>query len=175
MNTAPTTHRISRAIAGACIVGALVTSLGACADATADPAPSASATDAGSSAEQSVQTNEQLVTDFYNRFFTDHDISAAEVIADDYIQHNPSVPNGKQPFVDYFTGYFAQNPQARNSIVRSAAQGDLVFLHVHSTNGAGDRGQAIVDIFRVADGKIVEHWDVIQDVPATAANNNTMF
>jgi predicted SnoaL-like aldol condensation-catalyzing enzyme len=52
---------------------------------------------------------------------------------------------------------------------------DLVWLHVHATNGAKDRGQAIIDIFRVKNGKIVEHWDVIQAVPETAANKNTMF
>ncbi|WP_253193914.1 hypothetical protein [Gordonia sp. i37] len=56
-----------------------------------------------------------------------------------------------------------------------ATDGDLVYLHVHSVNGPGDRGQAVVDIFRVADGKIVEHWDVIQDVPSSAANPNSMF
>lgn len=60
-------------------------------------------------------------------------------------------------------------------IVRSAADGDLVYLHVHATEHPGDRGEAVVDIFRVKDGKIVEHWDVIQPVPETSANRNTMF
>ncbi|SKW40691.1 Uncharacterised protein [Mycobacteroides abscessus subsp. massiliense] len=60
-------------------------------------------------------------------------------------------------------------------MVRSAVDGDLVYLHVHSTNDPQDRGQAVVDIFRVDGGKIVEHWDVIQDVPAESANGNTMF
>lgn len=59
--------------------------------------------------------------------------------------------------------------------MRSAADGDLVWLHVHSTNGEADRGRAVIDIFRVEDGKIVEHWDVIQGVPAESANDNTMF
>ncbi len=119
--------------------------------------------------------NEELVRGFYDSFFNKHDTSAASVVADGYIQHNPYVPDGKDPFVDYFTGYFAESPEARNEIVRSVASGDLVWLHVHSTNGAGDRGQAVVDIFRVENGKIVEHWDVIQDVPEEAANGNTMF
>ena len=64
-------------------------------------------------------------------------------------------------------------PVAR--IVRSAADGDLVWLHLNSTQNAQDRGEAIVDIFRVEDGRIVEHWDVIQPVPETSANENTMF
>ena len=59
--------------------------------------------------------------------------------------------------------------------VRSAADGDLVFLHVHSTGNPQDRGNAIVDIFRVDHGKIAEHWDVIEPVPEHAANDNTMF
>ena len=59
--------------------------------------------------------------------------------------------------------------------MRSAAHGDLVWLHVHSTNGPKDRCQAVLDVFRLKDGRIVEHWDVTQDVPAEAANKNTMF
>ena len=55
------------------------------------------------------------------------------------------------------------------------ADGDFVILHVHAVREPGTKGQAIIDIFRVADGKIVEHWDVIQDVPDQAMNNNTMF
>ncbi|AYR21659.1 nuclear transport factor 2 family protein [Alcaligenes faecalis] len=96
-------------------------------------------------------------------------------VAQDYIQHNPEVPDGKAPFVGYFSGYFKENPQSRARIVRSATDGDLVYLHVHSTNGKADRGQAVIDIFRVQDGKLVEHWDVIQAVPEQAANSNTMF
>lgn len=119
--------------------------------------------------------NRDLVVDFYDKFFIDHDIAAASVIADDYKQHNPNVPDGKAPFVDFFTGFFAENPQSRGEVVRSATDGDLVFLHVRSTNGPQDRGEAVVDVFRVNDGKIVEHWDVIQAVPEEAANSNTMF
>lgn len=121
------------------------------------------------------QANRDLVVGFYDRFFNGHDIAAAEVVAEDYIQHNPHVPDGKAPFVDYFTGFFAQNPDARARIVRSAADGDLVWIHVESTNGDSQPASAIVDIFRVEDGKIAEHWDVIQTVPAEAANDNTMF
>ncbi len=120
-------------------------------------------------------SNRALVTGFYDRFFNDHDTAAADVVADAYIQHNPYVPDGKAPFVDYFTGYFAENPDSKARIVRSAADGDLVWLHVESTNGSDKPASAVIDIFRVEDGKIVEHWDVIQEVPAEAANQNTMF
>ncbi|MBB2682674.1 MULTISPECIES: nuclear transport factor 2 family protein [Rhizobium] len=121
------------------------------------------------------EANRKLVVEFYDRFFNSHDVEAASVVADEYRQHNPEVPDGKKPLVSFFTGFFKDNPQSKAKIVRSSADGDLVWLHVHATNGADDRGQAIVDIFRVKDGKIVEHWDVIQAVPKEAANKNTMF
>ncbi|OJT98528.1 MAG: hypothetical protein BGN83_20255 [Rhizobium sp. 63-7] len=122
------------------------------------------------------EANRALVLEFYDRFFNRHETAeAAQVVAENYIQHNPQVPDGKAPFVSFFTGYFKDNPHSRMRIVRSATDGDLVYLHVHSTEGPDDRGQAVVDIFRVENGKIVEHWDVIQAVPETAANDNTMF
>ncbi|MCJ2875978.1 nuclear transport factor 2 family protein [Rhizobium pusense] len=122
------------------------------------------------------EANRKLVIEFYDTVFNKHEVEkGAAVIVDSYKQHNPMVPDGKKPFVDYFTGHFKENPQSKARIVRSAADGDLVYLHIHSTEKDGDRGRAIVDIFRVTDGNITEHWDVIQPVPETAANNNTMF
>ncbi|SEO51449.1 Predicted SnoaL-like aldol condensation-catalyzing enzyme [Nitrosospira multiformis] len=122
------------------------------------------------------EANRKLVVKFYNLNFNEHKVEeAVKVMADNYIQHNPKVPDGKAAFVSFFTGFFPKNPEAKSRIIRSAADGDLVWLHVHATNGANDRGQAIIDIFRVKNGKIVEHWDVIQAVPETAANKNTMF
>ena len=122
------------------------------------------------------EANRQLVVDFYNLNFNEHKVEeAAQVMADDYIQHNPFVPNGKEAFVTYFSSFFPDNPNAKSRIVRSAANGDLVWLHIHNTNNEQDRGQAIIDIFRVDNGKIVEHWDVIQAVPEKALNDNTMF
>ena len=121
------------------------------------------------------EANRALVVEFYDQFFNEHNIAASDVIAEDYIQHNPNVPDGKAPLVSFFSGYFAENPESRARIVRSATDGDLVWLHVQSTNGEEDLGEAVVDIFRVEDGMIVEHWDVIQTVPSEAANSNTMF
>jgi len=122
------------------------------------------------------EANRRLVIAFYERVFVRHEVAeAAAVMAETYIQHNPRVPDGREPFVRFFTGFFKDNPKATTRIVRSATDGDLVYLHNHSTAGDGDRGRAVVDIFRVRDGLIVEHWDVIQAVPETSANSNGMF
>ncbi|MEA3127937.1 MAG: hypothetical protein QOD67_4956 [Caballeronia sp.] len=122
------------------------------------------------------ESNRALVVRFYNTVFNRHDLgNAGTVLAPNYIQHNPHVPSGSVPFIRFFTEHFKANPETRSTIVRSAADGDLVFLHVHSTSNPQDRGSAIVDIFRVDQGKIAEHWDVIQLVPEHAANDNTMF
>ena len=72
-------------------------------------------------------------------------------------------------------GLLAQVPGWRYDFQRVLVDGDLVAIHSHVTSGPGDRGMAVVDIFRAQDGKFVEHWDVIQPVPENAANANTMF
>jgi predicted SnoaL-like aldol condensation-catalyzing enzyme len=92
-----------------------------------------------------------------------------------YIQHNPQVADGAEPFIAFVEGFTQQFPEARIDIKRAVAEGDLVFTHSLLTVGPTDRGTAAVDIFRLQDGKIVEHWDVLQPVPETAANDNSMF
>lgn len=130
-------------------------------------------------ADQNQQTeiNKKIVTDFYEGVFLKHQVKeyADRYIGNQYIQHNPHVPDGKEPFVNYFTQYFKEKPQAKNSIKRVIADGNLVALHVHSVQDNQDLGEAIVDIFRVENGKIVEHWDVIQPITTSSANTNTMF
>lgn len=123
------------------------------------------------------ELNKKIVTDFYNGVFIKHQVKAYSdrYIGTQYIQHNPYVPNGKAPFVTHFTQYFKEHPEAKNVIKRAIAQDDLVMLHVHSTENPQDQGKAIVDIFRVENGKIVEHWDVQQSIPEKSANTNTMF
>jgi len=123
------------------------------------------------------QKNKQIVVAFYNLIFRDHkpEEAFARYGGDTYIQHNPRVPDGKEAVIHYFGPFFRDNPEAKSEIKRVVAEGDLVFLHVHARRNASDRGRAIIDIFRVAKGKVVEHWDVIQDVPETAANANGMF
>ena len=114
---------------------------------------------------------------FYNGVFIQHQVQqfANRCISSRYIQHSPDAPDGKAPFVDYFTQYFKDHPTAKNTIKRAIAEDDLVMLHVHAQQNKADRGTAIVDIFRVEQGKIIEHWDVQQEIPEQSANTNTMF
>ena len=125
----------------------------------------------------STAANKKIVTSFYTTAFVEHHPKEAadQFIGTKYIQHNPRVPDGKEAFVSFFVPFFASNPEHHTEITQVIADGDLVALHVHSRSNKTERGRAIVDIFRVEDGKIVEHWDVIQDVPEKSANSNTMF
>ncbi|BDA77214.1 hypothetical protein LPTSP3_g01440 [Leptospira kobayashii] len=127
--------------------------------------------------EDKLEKNKQIVSDFYNLIFKDHKPKEAveRYVGDKYIQHNPYVPNGTEAFLEYFIPYFKNNPDSISEIRRIVAEGDLVFLHVHAKQNKQDRGQAVIDIFRLENGKIVEHWDVVQPIPEKSANTNTMF
>ena len=82
---------------------------------------------------------------------------------------------GKAAFKEGITGFLKEFPDSTAEIKHIGADGDLVYIHNHIKLNAQNRGQAAIDIFRVKHGKIVEHWDIIQDIPETAENNNTMF
>ena len=97
---------------------------------------------------------------------------ADRFLAEDLVQHNPNLPNGRKPLVDFLDGFRQQLPEARFEIRRLAADGDLVFIHSLFTAHPGHRGVAVVDVFRIADGLIAEHWDLREDVPETTVSGN---
>ena len=101
--------------------------------------------------------------------------AVAKYLGPNYRQHNPGAADGPEPFIGIVKRFAQIFPEFRMEPKRIIAEGDYVVLHSHLILKPGDRGTAVVDIFRLENGKIVEHWDVVQEVPETSANNNTMF
>lgn len=101
--------------------------------------------------------------------------AVAQYIGPTYRQHNPDAPDGPQGVVAFATLYLKTNPKVRMEFKRIIAEGDLVMIHSHLKSNPSDRGESIADIFRVEDGKLVEHWDIVQPIPPRSANDNTMF
>jgi len=103
------------------------------------------------------------------------DTLRTECFAKTYIQHSPHVQDGRDVVLNLFANRYENHPGTSISIKRTASEGDLVWIHLHVKRTPEDLGRAVINIFRMEDGKFAEHWNVIQAVPETSKNNNTMF
>ena len=125
--------------------------------------------------DPTLEANKRTVLAFYDAGLNRKDFAAASrLIGTRYVQHNPLIGDGIEGFRGFLRYLKEAFPGLRAEIKNIFADGDFVIAHVHGTREAGDRGSAIVDIFKLEGGKIVEHWDVIQPIPAAAANPNGM-
>lgn len=130
---------------------------------------------AHASAEQEA-ANKAAVLAFYEKGLNQKDADAAlKYVGDRYVQHNPNAADGPEGFRKFIAFLRDKFPQSRSEIKRVFTDGDYVILHVHAVRQPGDRGSAIIDIFRLEQGKIVEHWDAVQPIPEQSANSNGMF
>lgn len=121
------------------------------------------------------QANKDLISDYFDTVWNGHQLDRLErFVADELAQHNPNLPDGRVPLEEFLRGFFAQMPDARFVPHRIIAEGDLVVAHSLFTPAPGATGMAVVDIFRVVDGRIVEHWDVKEEVPSQTANGRAM-
>ncbi len=122
------------------------------------------------------QANHDLVIDMYHNVLRAMNPDRVdEYLAPAYVQHSSLAEPGLPALKTFLAKVRAESPDAEQTIHRSMVDGDMVMVHVHVVRWPGDPGLAVVDIFRCAEGKIVEHWDVIQDVPANPVNPNGMF
>lgn len=122
------------------------------------------------------ELNKKNAIAFYRTAYSGEPAKAVErYVGASYIQHNPLVGDGKQAFIDYFEEMAKDYPNKSIEFVRAVAEGDLVALHTHQT-WPGNKEYVTMDFFRFDNkGKIIEHWDSIQEVPDETKNGNPMY
>ena len=122
------------------------------------------------------QANLKLVLDLFANVLQPMDSSQVDkYVAADYIQHNQSVEPGREPLKKFLDFIRKESPQAVHDIKRTFVDGDHVIVHYHVRRWPGDNGFAVIDIFRIENGMIKEHWDVSQDVKPDGPNPNSPF
>ena len=123
-----------------------------------------------------LKANKENAIEFYRTAYLGDPAKAVELyVGAEYIQHNPLVGDGKAAFVEYFNELAKDYPGKGIEFVRAAAEGDLVAVHTHQT-WPGNVEYVTMDFFRFDEnGKIVEHWDALQEVPKETKNGNPMY
>lgn len=123
-----------------------------------------------------LEQNKQNAIAFYKMAYEGNPRKAVELyVGAIYIQHNPMVGDGKEPFISYFNRMAIEYPDKSIEFVRVIAEKDLVALHTHQTWPGNDE-YVTMDFFRFDEnGKIVEHWDAMQEIPESSANGNSMY
>lgn len=122
------------------------------------------------------ETNKMVSIAFYEAALNEHNFEKAQAfMGETYTQHNPNASDDIAGFAGFLAFLREHHPLSRGIIKRVWADGDYVILHVLERRHPDDRGDAVVDIFRLQDGKIVEHWDVTQSIPETLAHGNGMI
>jgi predicted SnoaL-like aldol condensation-catalyzing enzyme len=119
----------------------------------------------------------EVVDQFIDLFYRKKDVRLAfeNWVAPNYIQHKPTLPDGREAVIKFLEKLLDRYPERIFTIHRVIASDDLVAVHYHSQATSEDLGFAVVDIFRVENCRMVEHWDVVQPIPEQSANDNTMF
>ena len=125
---------------------------------------------------QELEQNKKNAIAFYKMAYEGNPQKAVDTyVGNEYIQHNPLVGDGIQPFIDYFDRMAVEYPEKSIEFVREIAEGDLVALHTHQI-WPDNIEYVTMDFFRFdSNGKIIEHWDSMQEIPKTSAHNNTMY
>lgn len=123
-----------------------------------------------------LEANKKLVLAFYAKMIGEKDPEAARAfMADPYVQHSPYAQDGFEGVAAFARQFKRDFPQHTYDVHKVIAEGDYVVLHLHGRNGLSPHGEAVVDMFRVKDGKVCEHWDVIQSLPEKSENPNGPF
>jgi predicted SnoaL-like aldol condensation-catalyzing enzyme len=122
------------------------------------------------------EANIQLVRDLFDKVLIPMDKTLVDqFIAEDYLQHSSLAEPGRDALKRWLDFVRVESPQATQKIYRMFAEDDHVVSHQHVIRWPGDTGFAVVDIFRIENGRIVEHWDVVQEISASPVNPNSMF
>jgi predicted SnoaL-like aldol condensation-catalyzing enzyme len=123
-----------------------------------------------------MEQNKKTVTAFYDAVLNKKDFDeASKYLGPRYTQHNPTGKDGPEGLKGFIAFLKEKFPNNHSEIKQIFADGDYVIVHVHAVREPGTRGNAIFDLFKLENGKVVEHWDTVQPIPETAQNNNTMF